>query len=719
MKHLRHKFFWLCSLGLVLLFGGSHAVIAQDADSSSAQTPVPAAILAQLFPGQTITPDQIPQYRSIQIDLNGDKQKEWVVVYNPNPTAKKEAPKRKGCLCPKPTPQGDAKTLAMIKQVTEALSKHEDYLYQIKIEGKKRKTLHLWYQLQTKPPIKETDLSFQMVRTLGSKLGRWKRWNLNDIVFVNVDNNNTYKINAWRIKKIASAPPRKRQSFFDRWYKQTGETDIPLCPCPKVKPKRIAHKPLEIIVAAEIPSPPAAKTEPKPDAPKEDDAPAAPTGPKIEVIGRLQADNIELRPLNSEGSLIALQCENNLKLGTMRKQEQSFHTYDPINKKLNNILTLTTSKEGEESDAAGRQWAQFRFQNMDADAWLELIVDHYYETPNFNGLLGRTMYKFHNGTYQPLNQARGILSITTSSTWDRVAPKGNDAEKARLAMRSRPQNLADGFRDTIWVANKSPRGIGEWVRLQFIKSRRLLGVAISAQIPSQLKHVADEYFPGGEQSAPRLVPPSYLRITTAESARYEIALQDGRPYTFFRFPNPVDTSFLRIEILQEYRDPQGRTQRLTLPEKENSLGFLGEVVPVFDEVLYTASSFQSQGAETYEPQNAGDSRDITAWGEGRLDDGIGEWLQFLLPMPQELNAVSITNGCRRPGERYILNNRVKQARLTFSDGSSQTVTLKDTDAKQVVTFRNVKTSSVRLSILSVYKGKLGHLTCLTEFLPGR
>ncbi|MCB9639540.1 MAG: hypothetical protein H6728_02880 [Myxococcales bacterium] len=703
------------SLGMLLCLGSGRVVVAQDADPSAPPQQANTAILSQLFPGQTIPPDKLQQYRTIQVDLNGDKIKEWVVVYNPNAVAQKKKPKRKGCLCPKPKAEGDAKTLKMISQVKSTLEKYEDYLYQVKVTGKKSKKIHVWYQLEKKPPMKEGDLAFQVVRRIGRKLGRWKRWRVRELILVNVDNGTTFKFSAWRAKKVASTPSRKREKVFKRWYKQTGETDIPLCKCPKKKPKRVVFKSLEIIVATEIPAPPAARpTEPTPE------PAAAPAGPKVLEVGRLRADNVELRPITRGGDIFAIQCENSVSLGTLRKQEQTFYTYDHLNKKLQNILTLTTSREGEESDAAGRQWSQFKFQNMDADEWLELVVDHYYETPNFNGMLGHTMYKYQGGTYKPLNQARGLLSISTSSTWDRVGPKGTRAEQARLSMRTRKKNVADGFRDTIWVANKSPRGIGEWVRIVFMKPRSLLGVAVSAQIPTMLKHVADEYYPGGESSAPKLVAPSFLRIQTADSKKYEFALQEGRPYTFFRFPQPVRTAFLRIEIIKEFRDPKtGRTQRLTIPEKEKSLGFLGEVVPVFDEITYTASSFQAQSVESYHPENVGDNKDLTAWGEGRKDDGLGEWIQMMLPMPQQLNTISVSNGCRRPGERYILNNRVKTARLTFSNGSTQDISLKDTEAKQVVTFRPVRTSSIRLTILSIYKGKIGNLTCITELHPGR
>ena len=699
---------------LALLLGFQQPAQAQE----NAPTPADPEILKQLFPDKPRDAEHLPQYRSIKIDLNGDGTSEWVVVYNPNPVAKKKKKTRDGCLCPKPTPQGDKETLKRIEQIQTALESRADYLYEIKLTAPKKPELQVYYQLEGKPKMEEGDLLFDMATQLGRKMTRWKKWGITGVRFVNVDNNKTSTLKAWHCQKLSKTPVKRRRGLFDRWRSDAGETAIKLCPCPKKKPERIVYKPLQVVVATEVIEKPATPPAGTPAEPKEGlpETPK-PAGPRLREVGRFDAENIQIRPLTQDGKIAALHLESVLNLESVRTTQESLYLYDEGNKNLRKILSLNTQREGDDREPGSRQWSQLTFKNMDADAWQEIIVDSFYETPRFNGMLKREMYKYFDGAYRPLNEVRGILKVTTSSIWSKVAPEGSSIEQQRLAQRVSPANLVDGFRDSAWVSAQQPRGIGSWAKIEFIRPKSVIGIAVAAQIPDILKHIEGTLFPGGFAAAPLLQAPTYLRVVTSNNQSFDFALDSSRPYTFFRFPQASTIRHLQIEIVSSMRDSSGKTLTLNVPPKENTLGYLSEVVPVFDEITYTASSFDSKSVEQYLPSFAGDNKDSTAWGEGRDDDGIGEWLQMVLPAPREISKLAIQNGCRRPGERYILNNRVRKARLTFSNGSTQEVELKDTDAKQIVTIRTTRTSAVKLTILSIYKGKLGSLTCITEFSP--
>ena len=88
---------------------------------------------------------------------------------------------------------------------------------------------------------------------------------------------------------------------------------------------------------------------------------------------------------------------------------------------------------------------------------------------------------------------------------------------------------------------------------------------------------------------------------------------------------------------------------------------------------------------------------------------------MILPIPQKISKVRIINGCQATGEKYILNGRIKSARLTFSNGSTQDIQLKDGQKPQIIAISPVVSSTVTLTIRSVYKGKIGHITCLSEW----
>ena len=112
---------------------------------------------------------------------------------------------------------------------------------------------------------------------------------------------------------------------------------------------------------------------------------------------------------------------------------------------------------------------------------------------------------------------------------------------------------------------------------------------------------------------------------------------------------------------------------------------------------------------TYAPRNAIDGLDSTAWSPGKnmKRDGIGEWLEVDFPGVRKIARIGLIAGYPKQhpyyGDVFWLNNRVKEARLTFSDGSSVSWTLADQKPMQFLTLpAPVRTASVRLTIRRVY-----------------
>jgi hypothetical protein len=59
-------------------------------------------------------------------------------------------------------------------------------------------------------------------------------------------------------------------------------------------------------------------------------------------------------------------------------------------------------------------------------------------------------------------------------------------------------------------------------------------------------------------------------------------------------------------------------------------------------------------------------------------------------------------------------NRVTSATLTFSDGATETVAIKNSMMCQTVTFPSHQTSSVRVTVTEVSKGKEYNDLCISE-----
>jgi hypothetical protein len=138
----------------------------------------------------------------------------------------------------------------------------------------------------------------------------------------------------------------------------------------------------------------------------------------------------------------------------------------------------------------------------------------------------------------------------------------------------------------------------------------------------------------------------------------------------------------------------------------------------FGILTYCASSvLPPQGARSYGPLNAYGDRH-TAWVEGAPGDGIGEWLKVGFDGIACFRTIIVRNGYGRNAATFRANGRVRRMRITTSDGLSFVTTLPDRNAVYRVRLpRVVKTASVRMTILSVYRGARWRDTAVGTFLP--
>ena len=585
--------------------------------NSQNNTNVPTLeILKQLYPSRKWTPTEQKKFKSWRVDFNGDGRKEWLIVENPNKKVKKLISKKpKGCPCPKIRLKGKAKRLKNI------LRWNKNAIHNIKLIKIRKKRYHvkLWFSLQN---VKRKRKSFnkQMLRwcrRLGKRYYTWKKWHLRRFIVINNDDGQTTSISTYRCRKLARRMSYKRRRYrFRRWSKKMEPTKIKLCPCPKKKKKIVAYRPpkaLNIIVAKEQEAP---KSPTPPPTTPTTDLPNTTQGPKLVIIGRFRGDNVQLSPLTNNNKIIGLRIQRQQQTSPYapRSTYEKIYIYDEGNSgRMKQVLQIETARENLDNESDARRWTTLTFRNMDSDSWNEIIADTHYENPQYNGLLSRKMYKWREGRYVPLNKYRGILRAIASSTWQRIAPKAGRTTQRRLGSKTMPTNVVDGFRNTIWVGAKAKRSIGDWVRVEFMRSKKLFGIAISVVQPQKPIHIIPNLFPKGLRYAPKLIAPKYVRITTSSSIDMTVALDTTKRYNLIMFPNVVWTRFVQISLVNRYRDSSKRTHKLKIPKKERSVGFVAEIMPLEAKVRYTASSFEYKGTESFLPRYAGDNRSKTAW----------------------------------------------------------------------------------------------------------
>jgi hypothetical protein len=90
--------------------------------------------------------------------------------------------------------------------------------------------------------------------------------------------------------------------------------------------------------------------------------------------------------------------------------------------------------------------------------------------------------------------------------------------------------------------------------------------------------------------------------------------------------------------------------------------------------------------------------------EGVAGPGIGEQLKLVFPQPISVTRLGVDVGFDRDEPIFYANNRVRRARLLFSDGSTQSVEFLDRRGIQYVASAGVTTTFITIVIDDVYPG---------------
>ena len=382
---------------------------------------------------------------------------------------------------------------------------------------------------------------------------------------------------------------------------------------------------------------------------------------------------------------------------------------------MRRVFAATVRAEGGPLGDEGRLSSRYSFRDMDGDRWLEIVARLNFERLDFHGFLGTQVHKWDGKRFRPFNTVRRIGRVRASSVW-RSSSRGLPKRIAKVhAARVGPRAAADGVLNSAWVSAPGRRGVGQWVKIPFLAPRRLAGLAIAAGSEATLTSLIGRSGKAGARKA-RAHPAKLVRIEVAPKQTFDVALVDDGRLAFFPLAGSPQVSYVKLTILDERRNSLGKVvQRLRIPSGDRTAGSIAEIVPIFHETRFLDSSHERRGGDDFRPSHLGDGLATTAWAEGRNDDGLGSWVQMILPLPQRVSTLIFVNGCARPGESTKDNNRVKKAYVQSSNGDHQEITLADTPKPQKVKIRPVRTRSLLLTIREIYRGRRGRTTCLAEW----
>lgn len=136
----------------------------------------------------------------------------------------------------------------------------------------------------------------------------------------------------------------------------------------------------------------------------------------------------------------------------------------------------------------------------------------------------------------------------------------------------------------------------------------------------------------------------------------------------------------------------------------------------------SSSSFLKTSTTSYDPGKAADDNPFTWWTPAAPNsNGSNSWLQLDFEQPVRVLQIDIWNGSHHPnypsyGNLWKKNLRLRQAKLEFSDGTTEEIVLEDVDAVQQISLQQAHTTTyVRLIPKSVFPSEKWQDLCISEF----
>lgn len=123
---------------------------------------------------------------------------------------------------------------------------------------------------------------------------------------------------------------------------------------------------------------------------------------------------------------------------------------------------------------------------------------------------------------------------------------------------------------------------------------------------------------------------------------------------------------------------------------------------------------------TFYPHNLIDNDPSSSWQPARMPSGgVGEWFRISLSTPQTITAFEVLNGFQHVdelGDLYHMNNRIENALIEFSDGSTLRLHLEDVPTPVTLRLPVAKRCDwFKVTVTSIYSGTKWNDLAVSEF----
>ncbi|TVQ94589.1 MAG: discoidin domain-containing protein [Deltaproteobacteria bacterium] len=292
-----------------------------------------------------------------------------------------------------------------------------------------------------------------------------------------------------------------------------------------------------------------------------------------------------------------------------------------------------------------------------------------------------------------------LSTVALASRVDVERVEASSVYPPEQGIRYDAKMATDGKLATAWIEGEEGSGLGSWLKLHAAGETELTGVRIWGGLWSSYDFWT------------RANRPKTLEVKFDDGSTETLTLQDKMEAQNLMFSKPRKTTSIRIKIKEVY---SGNTWFDTAISEVQLLS----AAPA-DHHEPTGFAFSSKLADdgdgNYKPENMTDGVLDSMWCEGSDEgDGTGEWVEVSFGSTVPVKSLSMINGVGGNLKAWMNSNRATKGRLTFSDGSTHDIDIKNGATLQEIPFPEKKTSSVRLTFTEVYKGKEYNDLCVSE-----
>ena len=257
----------------------------------------------------------------------------------------------------------------------------------------------------------------------------------------------------------------------------------------------------------------------------------------------------------------------------------------------------------------------------------------------------------------------------------------------------------DGKLSTSWIEGDAGGGLGAWVELDLGGEKTVQKVKIWGGL---------WYSKAYWERANR---PKEVEIQYSDGSKDTFTLKNEMKPQEFTLAAAKKTTTVRVKLKSTYDGTAWYDTGIS-------------EIQLFDAAPDAAAPVRATSASStlpgdadgnYDPMNVRDGILDSMWCEGnKAGDGAGEWLEVQFPGAQKVSKVTLVNGIGTTLPFWMKGNRASAATLTFSDGSQESIALKNAMLPQMVDFPAHSTSSVRMTFSTVVKGKEFNDLCISE-----